>query len=304
MSDSRLSTTVPRPTTERLGVSAVLPRICVRPPYFSLGDVQQQGTVFTATARAEAPAFRERGPMTGAEMGRHAAIAGSCAVALAERDGRRRYYLAREADCRFEHNAAPYGTPVELRASVIAADKREATALIDLDAGGEALARFTVRYTVLLEPTFERLFQQRRLAVQPEPAGVSPYGRLLSDRIDPAAEGLAVETIVDAIPAAACAGHFVGYPALPVAVLMGQLSYLAGHLAPAPFRVRRGLVRAQDLAWAGESVRFEAVRLADEPEGWRFACSASAAGRSVGGMDLWLGPADEGWTPAPEPWLS
>jgi len=78
---------------------------------------------------------------------------------------------------------------------------------------------------------------------------------------------------------------------------MGQLSYLAGQLAPAPFRVRRGLVRAQDLAWAGEPVRFEAARLADEAEGWRFVCNAAADGRSVGGMDLWLGPADQRWSP-------
>lgn len=303
MSDrGSLSRAPSRPSAARLDAEAMLARICVRPPYFTLVEPRLEGAVFRASVTAEAPAGRERGPMTGAEIGRHAAIAGSCAVALQQRDARRRYYLAREADCVYEPNPAPYGAPVALQASVLAADKREATARIALAAEGRPLATLTVRYTVLLEPTFERLFQTRRLPFAPAVPALSPYARLLTERFE--RDGARATAQVDAVPAAACVGHFDGYPALPVAVLMGQLSHLAGALAPAPFRVRRGRVRAQDLAWAGEPVAFEATRLADEAEGWRFACAASAAGRPVGGMDLWLGPADAGWVPADPSTLS
>jgi len=84
---------------------------------------------------------------------------------------------------------------------------------------------------------------------------------------------------------------------MPVAVLMGQLSYLAGRLfddptAPdrplVPFRVVRGEIEADDLAWAGERARFFVERDGEDAEGRRFRCSAEAGGRTVGAMQLWL----------------
>lgn len=225
--------------------------------------------------------------MTGAEMGRHAAIAGSLALAQAQGDDRRRFYLARHAECRFvPHDGAP-GTPVALRASALDLDKRGGTAVVDLTAGGAPLASFTVRYAILQEATFGRLFQRHR---RPIPSGPSPYGRLLREEVTVGADH--AEVTVDAIEPETCAGHFPTYPALPVAVLMGQLSYLAGRLMPGSFRVTWGDVSAQDLAWAGERVRFEAVRVATEPRGVRFRCRAEAGpaddAREVGAMDVWL----------------
>src|SRR5690606_19506558 len=62
----------------RLGLE---PRICVRPPYFALKDLQIEGLDLHATATAESPAFGEVGPMPAAELGRHAAILGLSAAA-------------------------------------------------------------------------------------------------------------------------------------------------------------------------------------------------------------------------------
>ncbi len=279
---------------DRLDLGRVLARICVRPPYFALTDLRLEGTALHARAKAEAPAFRERAPMTGAEIGRHAAIAGSCVLALQQRDDRRRYYLARDAECDFVPNAAPYGSVVDLAARVVELGKRNAIATIDLSAGGAPLARLSVTYAILQEPTFERLFLARRRAPS---AGPSPYDRLIETHAQVGDEEAV--TVVPAIPAESCRGHFEDYPALPVAALMGQLTYLAGLLAPQPFRVRRGLVRAQDLAWAGEHVRFAARRETSDVAGrWRFECSAIAGQgegeeREVGGMSLWLEPSPD-----------
>lgn len=279
----------------RLDLTSVLDRICVRPPYFALSDLHMEGTVLHARAQAEAPAHRERAPMTGAEIGRHAAIAGSCVLAQQQTDDRRRYYLAREARCAFVPNAAPYGSSVDLEATTLSLTKRDAVASIALRANGAALAKIDVSYAILPEATFERLFQMRKRSV---PAGPNPYGRTLQLAAE-VGHDRAV-SVVEQVPAAACLGHFETHPALPVAALMGQLTYLAGLLAPQPFRVRRGLVRAQDLAWAGERVRFEARReTSDAPDRWLFECTATAGregteGRVVGGMTLWLEPELDG----------
>jgi hypothetical protein len=81
---------------------------------------------------------------------------------------------------------------------------------------------------------------------------------------------------------------------MPVAVLMGQLAFLAGQLfddergAPAPFRVARGEIAADDLAWAGEPARFVVARDGADADGRRYRCQVDVAGRVVATMTLWL----------------
>lgn len=289
--DHRITNIPGRTVTEpRLEPSSLLGRVAVAAPYLTLSELARDRDALRACAVAQAPPYRELGPMTGAEMGRHAAIAGSLALAQAQADDKRRYYLAREADCRFLPSDAPRGAPIELRASVVGLDKREGAARVDLTAEHAPLATFEVSYAILQEATFRRLFQRH---LRPADASPSPYGRLLAEAITVESERAYVE--VERVAPEGCAGHFPGYPALPVAVLMGELSYLAGSLMPGPFRVTRGLVRAADLAWAGERVYFEARRGGREPHGQRFHCHALAGegneAREVGAMELWLVPA-------------
>ncbi len=80
---------------------------------------------------------------------------------------------------------------------------------------------------------------------------------------------------------------------------MGQLSYLAGRLHGGRYRVIRGEVEASDLAWAGERTAFHAARdgVGGHPDAAgasRYRCQASAEGRPVGAMTLWLESVDEG----------
>lgn len=264
----------------------------MRPPYFALTDVSLEGLDLHATAAAESPAGLEVGPMPAAELGRHAAIVGLSLAALSQEDGARRYYLARRAECRYVYNPAPYGAPVRFTGRLLALDKRSSRAAVTATAGGAPLASFEVDYTVLTEPAFERLF---RTHARPTPAAPSPYGSLLSTSWQGTTD--CGEQVVEAVPADACVGHFDGYPALPVAVLMGQLSYLAGRLHGAPYRVVRGEVEASDLVWAGERAVFTALRGGvggheDAEAAHRYLCRASAGDRQVGVMTLWLESAD------------
>lgn len=275
----------------RLGAASLLPRICVRPPYYALSGVAVDGLWLTATVSAEAPAFGEIGPMTAAEIGRHAAIAGLLHAAASQRDDARRFYLARSATCRYRAHPAPYGTPVRMRSEVIDLDKRSAHARVEAGVGDDLVATFDLRYAILPVAAFERLFRTRAAATSGAP---NPYGRLLST--DYVRSEDALEQVIDPLPVAACVGHFDGYPALPVAVLMGQLSYLAGRLfvgtrstdEATPFRVTRGEIEAEDLAWAGERARFRVVRDGADEDGCRFRCTVEAGTRTVGVMHLWL----------------
>lgn len=281
-------------TTERIIAPDLLGRVGVRPPYFALTDMELAGLEVHATARAESPAYLEIGPMPAAELGRHAAIVGLSAAAAQQGDERRRYYLARRAECRYVPNDAPYGAPIRFQARVLELDKRAAKAVISASANGAPLASFEVDYTLLTDSAFERLFRTRS---RPTPSAPSPYGSLLTTGWQGTTE--MAEQVVESLPVGACVGHFDGYPALPVAVLMGQLSYLAGRLHRAPYRVVRGEVEASDLVWAGERAVFRAARDGvggtEETEGsQRYRCEAWAGDRPVAAMTLWLESVDEG----------
>ena len=263
------------------------------PPYFALHDIDMAGLELHATAFAESPGFLELGPMPAAELGRHAAIVGLATAASQQSDDRRRYYLARRAECRYVPNDAAYGAPVRFHGRLLDLDKRAARAAIEATANGEPLASFEVDYTVLTDSAFERLFRSRG---KPTPRAPSPYGSLLTTAWHGTTE--MAEQVVEALPVAACVGHFDGFPALPVAALMGQLSYLAGRLHDVPYRVVRGEVEASDLVWAGERAVFRVARdgTGDTPEtlrSQRYRCEAWAGDRSVAAMTLWLESVDE-----------
>ena len=261
-------------------------RICVRPPYFALAGIALEGRYLEANAVAEAPAPLEVGPMPAAEIGRHAAITGLCHAAASQDDDRRRYYLAQHAECAYHASDLPYGTQVRFRSELLELTKRSARAEVIATSEGERIGALTVDYTILTEAAFERLFRSRARTTS---ASASPYGELLQREYRRA--GDVVEQVIDAIPARACVGHFDGYPALPVAVLMGQLAYLAGELhgdGERRFRVTRGSVDASDLAWAGERARFRVAHVGAEGDAERYRCDAFAGERQVGSMMLSL----------------
>lgn len=271
-----------------LSVQALLKRICVRPPYFALGNIRFSNTTTTleATAWAETPSGLELGPMSGAEMGRHAAIAGLCLVALLQKDDRRRYYLARQAECVAHGNDAPFGSPVHFRASLSGVGKRHARAVVTAETEHHPLITFDIGYTILTEETFQRLFSMYRTETS---SRFDAYNALLPGHLTRGDDW--AEYRVEQVPTSACAGHFENYPALPISVLMGQLMRLAGQIlaeTPVPYQGVHASTEASDLCWAGESALFRVKRTRRSGLEHHFDCVAFAEERVVGTMSLIL----------------
>jgi hypothetical protein len=224
-----------------IDVSDLLRRICVRPPYFALNDLTFDAGTFSATAVAERAASLEVGPMQACDISRHAAICGLSAVALSMADDDRRYYLAQDASYQGFENAAPYGSTVAFQATVIERNQRQASANITVTSGGQPLVHLTVTYTLMNEGAFQRLFRSKH---------VPSFTSLTHDRMpDPpmgvfSTDANTTTLILDRVPVDACAGHFDGFPAMPVAVLMGQLGLVAGRNYQRPYWVEAATMTA------------------------------------------------------------
>lgn len=274
-----------RPDADTVEPARLLDRICVRAPYFALRQLRYDASVLQATASYPGVRGREYGPMPGAEISRHAAIAGLSVAALAQPDSSRRYYLAQEATYQGRFNRVPFGHDVQFTAELLGLDKRQARSRIVAHALGETVAEVEVLYTILTDMAFSRLFRHRQ---QPEflGAGLQDLAALPSGTTRREGDRLIRE--IASIPAAACAGHFDGYPAMPVAILMGQLAQLAGEAFGGPFHIPSASVQASDFCWAGEAARFEVAPRQVTALRTTYACSAHADDRLVGQMTLTL----------------
>ncbi len=264
-----------RPVDEQ----GLLSRICVSAPYFALRGLSYGDGWFRASAVADLPLGPELGPMGSAELSRHSAIAGLCCAALAQDDDRRRFYLAQRAEYTSFPSARSYGSQVAFAAQLRSLNKRSASASIVATAEGEPLALLEVDYTILTAYAFERLFSNRQRPTTPQ---TEMDARLPGVRTT---GNNRAQLEVAAVPEAACAGHFENYPALPVALLVGQLGETVASLVPSRrLRSMRVSVNATDLCWAGERVQFGAQRAPSqttETAAETFDCQVVAEGRRV-----------------------
>jgi 3-hydroxymyristoyl/3-hydroxydecanoyl-(acyl carrier protein) dehydratase len=257
----------------RLDCDRLFPLICVRDPYFALQDVRERGPGHvTAGVPVEQPLGDETGPIAAAEAGRHLAILGLVAAARLNPRLSRHYYLAHRAT--LERVAAAGEGPLEGVARAHLGGKREATAETELRvAGGPTVYVMSAAYHVVPAPAFERLNAPRRRELRREPrvdGGVAfralrhnPYARPLALDVLQISND-AISATLGVLEAERCNGHFPQYPALPVAIVMGALSRLAGTLTlrragaeGARYRVDRAEVRADNLAFAGERLDFQ-----------------------------------------------
>lgn len=289
---------------------ALFDRICVRDPYFALSEVRVLGPgAVVAQVPVEQVSEGEASPLNAAEAGRHLAILGSCAASLLTKEGQH-YYLARRASVeRLHEGPLPRATGL-LRGSARAEFKERRTAsarTLLTGAEGQPLFAMSVDYNVLSAAAFQRLFQGARQDMRREPRAErgprgegyealrqNPHGQLLPlhglER-----EGDCLRGTLGPVSAELCKGHFAMYPVLPVAAVMSGLSSLAGMLlrqlvgnASARYLVTRGEVRAESLAYAGETVQFDAHRQVVRGRDHHFDCWASVSGRVVGTMELVL----------------
>lgn len=269
-------------TIETETAAKALERISVRPPYFDLGAMEELGDgIVRAEVRAARPEAPELGAIEAAQVARHLAILGSCAAALARDDDKRHHYLATRAHYTRLSNA-PSSVDEPLRAEAIASwsDRRNARALVKLSTeNGQGLNLLDVEYTVLTPKMFLRF--NPPVEADDAEAGDLESGDLETDDrtgtqrgqgIDVARLPFEVEAIENGVrvdcgpvPASLCAGHFPGYPAAPVAIVMGQLCKAAGqamnrHLGTpdARYRIEEGHVTASKLGRAGQRLVLEA----------------------------------------------
>jgi len=259
-------------------------RICVRPPYFALREASWDGHEFSAVASSEfSPPALELGPMRAAELGRHGAIAGLCALAMSQTDSTRRYYLANAAHYAASFSRAKHGTLLGLSARVEALTKRSGRSSIiatTLDSA-ETVMKLTVDYLVLPEATFERLYRDHRQPTETLDRLVLPEAKRVSAGV----------RAISSVPSHLCAGHFENFPALPLAVVVRELSEMSGELLGKPHWVRDARVEATDLCWAGQPVRFESAlesQAASDDTSSTYRCRAVGRSSSVAEMTLIL----------------
>jgi len=233
--------------------------ICVDRPYFALQNLEviSAGAV-SATVEFESDNEYEQGLST-AEIGRHLAILGSCALASLNDSQKKNFYLTTLATGVRFHYSVSKGNTYFITARGKKSSKRAGQAQMELRAtNGQLLAEMTTEYSVVPSGTFERLYKDYR---QETNHVSSPYTQPMPVVLTELSENLAKANI-NKIDSRYCAGHFAQYPALPVAMLMEVLNRLVGqHLKKcfggSTFYCLECISNANNLVFAGQSISFE-----------------------------------------------
>lgn len=234
-------------------------KICVRSPYFQLTDLQPHGGAgVRAYVLFESPRGIESDPLASAEVGRHLAILGSCALARNNLKPGRHYYLATEAMLvRHSRPDLDASEPLMLSARPDGSEHAE----IELATPqGELSSTLRCRYQVLPERVFARLFKNHKIEqAARDSSAPSPYATPVTLR-PLRADTTSAASLLPEVTPAMCRGHFTEFPAMPVAILMDGLHRLAcRHVAAEVhphLRLASADVRAERLAFSGEPVEF------------------------------------------------
>lgn len=289
----------------------VLGRISVGPPYFDLRDVVDVGNgVVTASVPINPPTQPETGLVAAAQVARHLAILGSCAVALQRDDDCRHHYLAtgahflrtaNEIDVVQAMDLIEACGPNRIRAEAIGTwiDRRTARAFVKLlGIDCQSMHVLDVQYTVLTPRMFGRL--------QPtfEPSTLNGSDLGLETAEGQADDAMPFEVYdtergvqVDCgtIPVSMCEGHFPDYPAAPVALVMGHLARAAGiamnrHLGfgELNYQVDEARVVATKLGRAGQRLILNARYGRRVGGGHLMIGTAEADGEVIGELELTL----------------
>ena len=194
-------------------------------PYFALEDLSFDGTELRAQAPTETDPGTEHGPVSAAELSRHAVVAGLFAVALARPDAARCYYLVSGIDATLFRTSLPFGMRVRYSALATEQGPVGGAAQIEARIDGTLIGRLRVSYAVIAETLFTRLFARHRTATFGDVGSHKGYAPLdaLSYERHAAHARLPIST-------SACRGHFEQHPALPVSTLLGQLVRLTSSL--------------------------------------------------------------------------
>ena len=237
-------------------------------PYLALKQVIDYGDgKLSAQINPEQPLYQEDAIIAASEVGRHLALLGAIAVSRQNPKTGRHFYLATDAELKTlcepqAHNIALLGIAEESTLEGKTASAR--CLIVDRANPSRVLYELTTEYQILSERLFARMFKQH-FDKHPHvhESGHSPYARH---------QPIAVETLTDdyccspptLVKAEECLGHFPNYPSLPVAILMGRLAQMASRLlservpGAKHYKLLEASIKANQLAFAGQHLRFEA----------------------------------------------
>lgn len=256
-------------------------KICVRPPYFKLTDLAPFGhDGVQAYVLFESPPGLERNERASAEVARHLAILGSCALARNNPRAGRHYYLATEGI--LTRHRTSYRRALEPMTVRAKPDGNQWAEIELMTPEGELDSTVRCRYQVLSERLFARLFKGHRAIGDSSPASsLSPYATPIATRLV-RADATSATSLLQKVTPPMCLGHFEEYPAMPVAILMDVLHRLACEHASTNVHPRLRLssakMNAERLAFAGESVEFSVVLLEQDCRFVRYRGEAIRAG--------------------------
>jgi hypothetical protein len=275
-------------------------RICVSEPYFALQEVKGVGR---GEVMARVPVERVPGaecsPLHASEVYRHLSVLGACAASLVNPNEGPHCYLPRRAWVERLHKEPLPQSTQPLHGSAKAEFNQRRTAIAHAllsDSEGQPLFAMGVDYNVLHAESFVRLFQGTRQDLHPDAPdrGLALQGPPAALR-DVVREGECLRGTLGPVGPELCQGHFVLFPVLPMAAVVEGLVGLAGTLVgqgegrqPARYLVTRGDVRTESFVHPGETVRFDAHRLAVKGPDHYFDCWASVEGRVVAVVELTL----------------
>ncbi|WNZ62631.1 hypothetical protein QEG98_02020 [Myxococcus sp. MxC21-1] len=286
------------------------PRICVRDPYYALKDVTVMGEgEVVARIPVQQDPDAEAGPIGLGEAGRHLAILGSCASALmSPKDGQHFYGVRRARAVAAPGAHGPrhgpavgageggvHRPPLGHRAHAAVAAGRHA--VLPLGGGLQRAVRRRLHAPVRRGPGGHapRAAPRRRRAAHPEEWAKlrqNPYSKPLALR-DWRPDGESLSATLGPVTAEMCKGHFALHPVMPVAVVASGMTRVATTLlrrlegAPWARCVAKDVrLKADTLAYAGQTVTFGAVRSAHDGDAHTFTCQASVGERVVAELDV------------------
>ena len=272
-------------------------KIAVKAPYFALTSFSSpQENTLTTQVTNQQPMGEEIGGMTGSEIGRHLAILGSCAATTFGNFPGKHYFLATKAHLKRKKLVLdfPSGSSFEGKATLTSFDKRNAFVETILCKNSVELYSLDVQYRVLQERLFQKLF--RSLHRSHKNSTKNPY--LQDFPIHPLEQTKQkLKAVMPPLPLESCAGHFEGYPCLPVAILARSLSRVAGQLLKeiredqgTNYSMVEAQVQAEGLAPVDSPVELEATFLEKSGKYYIFDCQARSSQKLVGSIRCTLEP--------------
>lgn len=277
-------------------IEVILGSIGVTAPYYALENLSISNDGVIAEFVAEQPMDNEVGGIAAAEVGRHLAVLGACALAWSNPVKKKHYYIASSAVLKNVAKGIEIGQGTFTgTAKTLSIDKRRgviSATLITHD--NVPVYELVTQYHIMGATLFAKLFNAKKQEFECDPSN-SPYKSQIPLN-NVRCSGNTISARLGPLKPEECNGHFCSFPCIPVAILMHALSRTAGKLLSkivdehsVKYSVVAADVQADNFAFAGEAVYMSVTYSGREGNDHVFSCKAeSDDARQFGSMMLRL----------------